>query len=827
MKILYSISGMTCGHCSARVKNALLEHPDVLSADADHIHGTAEIQTGNTPPPKEELNNLLAQAGNYKITSQERGPDNNQEQVKQPSAAGQDHKHKDHSHPHPKGQILHLGGNTPRVEKDHDDDAPPGKHEGHHQHHEGGHGSEQDGKHSHHHHEGQRGKEKRGHSDGHKGHSKHGAHDHHDHSHMIDDFKKRFWVSLFLTLPIVVLAPMIQDMLGYELRFAGDHYVQFVLSSIVFFYGGWPFFVGLRDELSQRTPGMMTLIALAITVAYVYSSAVVFGLQGDMFFWELSTLVTIMLFGHWIEMKSVMGASNALEELAKLMPSEATVVDKDGETRVVAVADLEQGHLIIVKPGEKIPADGKITEGESSINEAMLTGESMPVAKKPGDEVIGGSINDNGVLKIQVRHSEKDSYLSKVIGLVEEAQKTRSKTQTLANRAAGWLFYIALGAGFATLATWLMLGREFEYALERMVTVMVISCPHALGLAVPLVVAISTSVSAQNGLLIRNRTAFENSRKISTIIFDKTGTLTKGKFGVLQYKSVNGEYSDDQVLSIAASLETNSEHPVAAGIIRKAKEKEIKFDEAKNFTAIKGKGVQATIDSRNVSVVSPGYLEEKGIEFPGEGFEGQASTVVFVLVDENPAGYIALADEIREESYEAVDTLKQRGIKVIMATGDNEKVAKSVSDALKLDGYHSQVLPEDKQRIIKDLQEKGEFVAMTGDGINDAPALAQANIGIAVGSGTDVAAETADIILVNSNPRDIASMILFGTATYKKMIQNLFWAAGYNVVAIPLAAGVLVSAGILLSPAVGAALMSLSTIIVAINAQLLRKQIKA
>lgn len=657
-------------------------------------------------------------------------------------------------------------------------------------------------------------------------HDDHSGHDHQDHhAHMIKDFRTRFWISLALSVPIIVLAPMIQGLLGYEFRFDGDRYVQFALSSLVFFYGGWPFFKGLTDEIKDRAPGMMTLIAMAITVAYVYSSAVVFGLEGKIFFWELATLIVVMLLGHWIEMKSVMGASNALDELAKLMPSEATRIKDDDDTETVPISELKADDLILVKPGEKIPADGEIKEGESNINEAMITGESKPVTKKEGDEVIGGSINDNGTIKVIVKHTEKDSYLSKVIGMVEEAQKSRSKTQNFANKAAGWLFYIALGGGLITLATWLVLGREFSFALERMVTVMVISCPHALGLAVPLVVAISTSVSAQKGLLIRNRTAFENARKITTIIFDKTGTLTKGEFGVTRYKSVSDDYADGDILSLAASLESQSEHPIASGIIRKADEKELDFKKAKEFSNIKGKGVKASLDGKEIKIVSPGYLKEKDIQQPDDAFKDESETVVFVVVEEKLAGFIALADEIREESNDAIKTLKSKDIKIMMATGDNEEVAKSVAKSLELDDYYAQVLPEDKQDIIKKLQKKGEFVAMTGDGINDAPALAQADVGIAVGSGTDVAAETADIVLVNSNPKDIASLILFGTATHRKMIQNLWWAAGYNIVAIPLAAGVLISAGILLSPAVGAALMSLSTIIVAINAQLLRRQV--
>lgn len=656
-------------------------------------------------------------------------------------------------------------------------------------------------------------------------HQSHGDH-HGHHEHMIEDFKKRFWISLIITLPIIVLAPMIQELLGYQLRFNGDRYVQFILSSVIFFYGGWPFLKGLADEIKKKAPGMMTLIALAISVAYFYSSAVVFGLDGKIFFWELASLIVIMLLGHWIEMKSVMGASNALQELAKMMPSTARRIKEGGEHEDVPIADLKSNDIILVRPGEKVPADGIVVEGESHVNESMLTGESKPVAKKKDNQVIGGSVNDNGTLKIKVKHTGEDSYLSKVIGMVKEAQETKSKTQNLADKAAAWLFYIALGAGVTTLVVWLSIGKDFEYALERMVTVMIISCPHALGLAVPLVVAISTAVSAKNGLLIRNRTAFENARNITAIIFDKTGTLTKGEFGLTRFKSVSNHLSDDDLLQMAASIENSSEHPIAAGIVRKAKSKDLALQEPENFQNITGKGISAKLNREEIKIVSPGMLKEQGIDAPSDAFKTDDETVVFVLIDNTLAGYIALADEVRPESLSAINTLKERGIKVYMATGDNQQVAKAVSEQLSLDDYFAEVLPEDKQRIIKELQQKGEFVAMTGDGVNDAPALAQANVGIAVGSGTDVAAETADIVLVNSNPKDIANLILFGSATYKKMMQNLWWAAGYNILAVPLAAGALASIGIILSPAIGAVLMSLSTVIVALNAQLLKRQIK-
>ncbi len=642
---------------------------------------------------------------------------------------------------------------------------------------------------------------------------------------MIADFRKRFWVSLVLTVPVLLLSPMIQEFLGFTLAFTGQNYLIFSLSTIVFLYGGWPFLKGLVSEVKKRAPGMMTLIAVAISVAYVYSSAVVFGLEGKMFFWELVTLIDIMLIGHWIEMKSVLGASRALEMLVSMMPSEAHLVHGD-HVMDIPLEELKKGDIILIKPGEKVPADGVITEGESYLNESMLTGESTPVLKTQGGQVIGGSINGNGSLKVQVEHTGEDSYLNKVITLVQEAQKTKSKTQHLADRAAKWLTYIALSVGFITLTTWLVLGYDFTFSLERMVTVMVISCPHALGLAIPLVVAISTAISAQNGLLIRNRTAFENARKISAIVFDKTGTLTKGEFGVTRITVIGRDYTTDQVLALAASLEQNSEHPIAVGIVQKAEGLNLEIPQNSSFNAITGKGVEAFVNGKNIKVVSPGYLKEKGIEIPEDTQLTKAETIVFVLVNEELAGYIALADEIRPESKAAIEKFRKEGIKVFMATGDNTTVARSVSEQLGLDGFYAEVLPHQKVEIVKELQQKGHFVAMTGDGVNDAPALAQADVGIAVGSGTDIAAETADIILVNSNPQDILNLILFGKATYGKMIQNLAWATGYNAIAIPLAAGVLFSYGIVLGPAVGAVFMSLSTVIVALNAQLLKRSIR-
>ncbi len=650
----------------------------------------------------------------------------------------------------------------------------------------------------------------------------HEGHDHH--AMMINDFKNRFWISLILTVPILLLSEMIQHWLEFEIKFPGDKYVLLILSSFIFFYGGRPFLKGMINELKAKSPGMMTLIGLAITVAYVFSVAVIFGFQGMDFFWELATLIVIMLLGHWLEMKSVLGASKALQLLVSMMPAKAHKVHGE-HVMDVKLEELQKDDIILIKPGEKVAADGIVMDGESYLNESMLTGESKPVKKEKSDKVIGGSINGNGSLRVKVLHTGKDSYLSKVIKLVQEAQKTKSKTQHLADRAAKWLTYIALGVGLFTLIVWLALGQGTNYAIERMVTVMVISCPHALGLAIPLVVAISTAVSAQNGLLIRNRTAFENSRKITTIVFDKTGTLTKGEFGVTRIET-SGAISKIELLQYAASLEQSSEHPIAVGIMRKTKAEKLEIFRTEKFNAITGKGVEASVNGKDIKVVSPGYLKEKLISVPAKVSSSEAETIVFILIENQLAGYIALADEIRPESKSAIQSFKENGIKVMMATGDNEKVAKAVADELGLDGYYAQVLPHQKVEIVKDLQNKNEFVAMTGDGVNDAPALAQADVGIAVGSGTDVAAETADIILVNSNPKDILSLILFGKATYRKMVQNLIWATGYNAIAIPLAAGVLYSTGFVLDPAIGAVFMSLSTIIVAINAQLLKRQIR-
>lgn len=648
-----------------------------------------------------------------------------------------------------------------------------------------------------------------------------GSHDKHA-GHNVADFWRRFIVCTVISVPVLALSHMVQQWLGFELAFPGDKYLLAALATFIFVYGGYPFLKGLYDEVRDKAIGMMTLIGVAITVAWVYSVAITSGLPGMDFYWEMATLIDIMLIGHYFEMKSVMGASRSLELLVKMMPATAHLV-RNGAVEDVRTDQLQKGDVVMVKPGEKIPVDGVVTDGESYVDESMLTGESKPVKKEKGGQVIGGAVNGNGSLTVQVSNTGKDSYLNKVVKLVEDAQKVKSKTQNFADKAARILTFVALGGGVVTLTVWLLAGYPFVFALERMVTVMVISCPHALGLAVPLVVAISTSASAQKGLLIRNRTAFENARLITTIIFDKTGTLTKGSHELREIQVLDDNFDERELLRLAAGVEQHSEHYIAAGIMRKAKEMGITAPAVDKFNYMPGIGLEGVVEGINVKVAGPNYLEQQNIYIAENAGEG---TIVYILADEKVAGYMLFADEIREESFEAVQMLAASGIKNLLLTGDNERVAKKVSDALKMDGYLANVLPHEKSEKVKALQAQGEYVAMTGDGVNDAPALAQADVGIAVGSGTDVAAETADIILVNSNPKDIASLILFGKATYRKMIQNLWWAAGYNIIAIPLAAGILFPLGIMLSPAIGAVLMSLSTIVVAVNAQLLRTKLK-
>ncbi len=639
--------------------------------------------------------------------------------------------------------------------------------------------------------------------------------------HSIADFRRRFLVATALTVPVVVLSPNLPFVPGGAiLSFAGAQWVLLALSTAIYVYGGTPFLKGLVRELRARTPGMMTLVAVAITTAYAYSTATVLGVEGMPFFWELATLIDIMLLGHWIEMRSVGEASKALESLAALMPSDAHRRLADGGTADVPLDTLAPGDVVVVRPGEKVPVDGSVIEGASSVDESMLTGESVPVAKDLGAEVIGGSINGEGALVVTVERTGAESFLSQVMELVREAQQSKSRSQDLADRAAMWLTVVALGGGAITFGVWMTIGQPLAFAMERAVTVMVIACPHALGLAVPLVVAVSTSLGAAGGLLVRDRMAFERARLIRIVVFDKTGTITLGRFGVAEVETW-GETDRDELLALAGSVEALSEHPIARAIAEMAPGAR----PAEGFAAIPGQGAEGGVGGRRVAVVSPAHAAEMGAGAPPGRVDALAEggrTVVVVVVDGAAAGAIALADMVRPESAETVRRLSEMGIEPVMLTGDSHAVAARVAAELGIKRFFAQVLPADKSATIQKLRETGDVVAMVGDGVNDAPALASADVGMAIGAGTDVAVATADIVLVRSDPRDVASAIYLARATYSKMVQNLVWATGYNVVAIPLAAGVLAGAGIILSPAAGAALMSLSTVIVAVNARLLR-----
>jgi len=648
----------------------------------------------------------------------------------------------------------------------------------------------------------------------------HTSHDKHA-GHHTEDFLRRFWICLALTLPVLVLSPMVHEWIGLKMSIPGNQYLLLFLSSIIYFYGGQPFLAGMVREIRFRNVGMMTLISLAISVSFIYSVATIFGLEGMDFFWELATLIDIMLLGHWLEMRSAAAASRALESLVALLPSKVHV-ERNGILVDVELKQLKNEEIVWVKPGEKVPADGLVLEGASSVNESMLTGESVPVSKEINAKVIAGSINGDGSLRIRVTGVGVDSYLSKVINIVQTAQDAKSKTQNLADKVAKWLTYVSITVGVLTFAYWLITERNLPFALERMVTVMVTSCPHALGVAIPLVVALSTSISATHGLLIRNRTAFENARKLTTVIFDKTGTLTKGSHEVQRIIPLSDKYAEAEILQYAAAAQQHSEHHIATGILRTLKERKLDLWKSEDFKYSKGVGVSASINGKVVLAVGPNYFRQHGLDHPTlpDAIDQEIESVIYVFIDQELAGVITLADSLRETSAAAITQLKQMGIKSFLLTGDNENIAAAVANKLGMDGYLANVLPEEKQNKVKEFQLKGEIVAMTGDGVNDAPALAQADVGIAIGSGTDVAAETADIILVNSDPYDVSTIISFGRKTYSKMVQNLAWAVGYNVIAIPLAAGVLYP-HFMLSPAAGAVLMSLSTVIVAINARLL------
>ena len=745
--------------------------------------------------------------GNDKHLDHASTPENEHEKEKQ----DMDHSQHGESHDH----SSHTGHNSQESQAGHEDHN---EHTNHTQHdnHQGG--------------------QSTGIKEGHENHGGHESHEsqeehegHVDHTGHENMFRRKFWISTLLSIPVLIFSPAVQTFLNYSVGdFPGSTWITPIFAVIVFIFGGIPFIQLAVPEVKKRAPGMMTLISLAIGVAFIYSLAALIFSIGTTFFWELVTLIDIMLLGHWIEMRSIRQASGALNELAKLMPDTAELILSDGEIKTVPVSSLNDGDLILVRPGANIPADGLIVEGESHVNEAMLTGESKPVGKKMSDQVIAGTINEDGSLRVKVTATGDKTALAGIMRLVEQAQESKSDTQILADKAAGWLFYIAIAVAVLTGVAWTIgVGFNVE-VIARVATVLVIACPHALGLAVPLVVAITTAMGAKNGILVRDRLALEKARLINTVIFDKTGTLTKGEFGVVGIATAEGKQEND-VLALAAAIEGDSEHTIARGIREKAKEKELLLPGIENFEAIKGRGVKARSDGQDVYIGGPRLLELLEITLPKnlQAFEDSTSqkgqSVIHVIEDRQVLGSLALADVIRDESKQAVDELHKMGIQVVMLTGDSKAVASSVAEELNIDKFFAEVLPEDKDKMVQKLQEQGRQVAMVGDGVNDAPALIRADVGIAIGSGTDVAVESAGIVLVKSNPLDVVKIFALSRASYKKMIQNLIWATGYNVVALPLAAGVLAPWGILLSPAVGALLMSLSTVIVAINAQLLRR----
>jgi Cu2+-exporting ATPase len=673
--------------------------------------------------------------------------------------------------------------------------------------------------------------------DAHQGHvmskEDHAAHAGHgtDHSGHEQMFRTRFWWSLLLSIPVLLYSEMIQMWLGFMPPvFPLSEWIPFVFSLVVFAYGGVPFLQMAVPELRDRKPGMMTLISLAISVAFVYSVAAQFINLGEGFFWELVTLIDIMLLGHWLEMRSVRQASGALNELAKLMPDTAERVHHGDMTESVPVSALQHGDIVLVRPGASIPADGEVTDGHSNVNEAMITGESQPVHKMAGMKVIAGTINGEGSLRVRVTATGSETALAGIMRLVEQAQQSRSKTQVLADKAAGWLFYVALASAILTAIAWTIADSFNIEVLNRVVTVLVIACPHALGLAIPLVVAITTAMGAKNGILVRNRLALEAAREIDVVIFDKTGTLTRGQFGVVDMVTAEG-WNADRALALAAALEGDSEHLIAQAIRRFARDRKLTLPSIGNFSALKGRGVQADFENQTYFIGGPRLLEmltltpEGNVRAFTEEANNKAQSVVYLTSKEKIIAAISIADVIRPESKQAVEELRKLGIEVAMLTGDSQAVAKAVANQLGIQRVFAEVLPEHKDQKVMELQQQGKRVAMVGDGVNDAPALTRADVGIAIGGGTDVAIESAGLILVNSNPLDVVKIFKLSRASYNKMIQNLWWAAGYNIVAIPLAAGVLANWGILLSPAVGAVLMSVSTIVVAINAQLLRRTI--
>ncbi|MBO0428548.1 copper-translocating P-type ATPase [Vagococcus fluvialis] len=662
----------------------------------------------------------------------------------------------------------------------------------------------------------------------HEGHD-HGAMDHSAHG---GDFKKKFFVSLFLGIPIILMAPMMGIELPFQFTFPGSEWVVLILGTILFFYGGMPFLKGAKMELEMKNPGMMMLISLGISVAYFYS---VYAFVANNFlhssvhimdfFWELATLILIMLLGHWIEMNAISNAGNALQKMAELLPNLATVIKEDGSTEEVALQEVMVGQKVLVKAGEKVPTDGEILEGQTSINESMITGESKDVIKKVHDKVIGGSVNGSGAITIEVTGTGESGYLSQVMELVGSAQNEKSRVESLSDKVAKWLFYIALTVGIVAFIVWFILTKDINIALERMVTVLIIACPHALGLAIPLVTARSTSLGAQNGLLVKDRQALEVAKKVDIIMMDKTGTLTEGNFAVNEFESFSQDYTKEEVLSLMAALEQTSSHPLAVGVLNKMEELGLSIPKASDVTNLPGIGMEGLVEGKDVKIVSISYMNQHDLPFNEKEFNelsSQGNSVSFLLVNHETIGLIAQGDQIKPDSKEMINELKAQGIKPVMLTGDNKQVANVVAKQLGIETVHAELMPEDKEKIVKEYKEQGLVVMMVGDGVNDAPGLARADIGVAIGAGTDVAIDSADVILVKSNPFDILHFLSLSKNTQRKMVQNLWWGAGYNIVAIPLAAGILASVGVILSPAVGAVLMSFSTVIVAINAMLLK-----
>lgn len=659
-------------------------------------------------------------------------------------------------------------------------------------------------------------------------------HDHGNGGHMMHmgNLKQKFWVSLIVTIPILLLSPMMGMHTSFQITFPGSGWVVLVLATFLFFYGGRPFLSGAAMELRMKNPAMMTLIAMGITVSYVYSlyafisnNLVQASAHKMDFFWELATLIVIMLLGHWIEMRAVGNAGNALQKMAELLPGSAHLVDADGETRDVPLQQVAVGQQVMVKSGEKVPADGVVLSGETTVNEAMVTGEAKGVEKKAGVRVIGGSINGNGTIVVKVTGTGESGYLAQVMKLVGEAQQEKSRAESISDKVAKALFYVALSAGIIAFVVWLIVDASLNIALERMVTVFIIACPHALGLAIPLVVARSTSLGATHGLLIRNRNALEKSRRVTVVTMDKTGTLTEGDFRVSAVQALSEGWTEARVLRVMAALETGSNHPLAAGIIAETKTRGIPVPRVENVTLIEGTGLSGTVDGEPAKIVTAAYLDKQGMHYDKGVFDnlaGEGNSVSFLVAGDTVVGLVAQGDQIKPEAEQTIAELRKERIRPVMLTGDNEASATAIAARLGITDVHASLLPENKDRVVASYQQRDEVVMMVGDGVNDAPALARADIGVAIGAGTDVAIDSADVVLVRSNPYDIILFFALAKNTTRKMIQNLWWGAGYNILAIPLAAGVLAPVGIILSPAVGAVLMSLSTVIVAINAVMLR-----